>query len=107
MAAAEAALLWETKPIILASYCGWVGAGRERNPRELWGNLFHAKEILQWELAQAQMTQAHALGSDVVLLTLPVYNVGNLALGQFRRLEEQCHQAFNEQMGFGKSEASS
>jgi predicted acylesterase/phospholipase RssA len=103
LAAAEAALLWETKPIIIASYCGWADTVRERNPHMLLDNLFHAKEILQWELAQAQMAQTRALGSDVILLTTPVYNVGNLALGMFRSLEERCRQSFSVQLGFAES----
>jgi predicted acylesterase/phospholipase RssA len=103
LAAAEAALLWEIKPIIIASYCGWAETVRERNPHMLLGNLFHAKEILQWELAHAQMAQAHVLGSDVILLTTPVYNVGNLALRQFRSLEERCRQSFSAQLGLGES----
>lgn len=105
LVAAEVALSWEAKPIIIASYCGWAGTGRERDPRELLGNLFHAKEILQWELTQATIDKARALGSEVVLLTTPTYNVGNLALGQFRSLEEQCRHAFSAQLGFLESYA--
>jgi predicted acylesterase/phospholipase RssA len=100
LAAAEEARLWESKPLIIANYCGWAGENRERNPRELFSNLFHAKEILQWELTQTSAAKARALGSDIILLTTPVYNVGNLALGLFRQLEEQCRQAFTQQLGF-------
>jgi predicted acylesterase/phospholipase RssA len=101
LAAAEESKLLDTKPVIIASYCGWADKNRERNPRELFSNLFHAKEILQWELTQTSVNRARALGSDVILLTTPVYNVPNLALGQFRALEEQCRRAFSKQLGFG------
>jgi len=103
LAAAEEAASWEIKPVIIASYCGWAGGMRERNPRDLMGNLFHAKEILQWELTQANVDKAKALGSNVILLTTPVYNVGNLAFGLFRSLEEKCLRAFTEQLDLVES----